>query len=416
MSCPWETPFVCSLPDGIRCKKTAKEPCEQATVLGVDYAPKLPTFPTYDDGMDFFTQFQVTEVLEHLSVSESRVAFGHYLTKANPVAFKIHAFNSKIMYDKELDYELDLYNTLATVGQGIPNLIHSVYTKTISRKQFDELPTAWHNFINDLLATTFGEWEAIKILVTRRRPDAVPLASWPGQDGEYDPHLARDAEMIKSIVFQVTFTLHALHLLGFQHNDLHLGNILIDPSPSQDRLEYFINNNVFHVPIKGCHVLIFDWDRGKHVSRVNPVYADGTECAAVGICDPPNVRTDFYFFIMAFMKKLENDLPADFQQFANDVVGQPLAAPFTLREGRICKQNETNNCQPLTANEPEIIWTPAQALYHPYFQSLKPRYIGQFCTGKPNCRSSSLRGKPKRRSVIRKNCTKRKTSRKQKKN
>ena len=64
-----------------------------------------------------------------------------------------------------------------------------------------------------------------------------------------------------SIISQMILTIYNFHIMGFRHNDMHLGNFLIHKiKPSGGNLEYKIGNK--DIKIKHCGYLVVLWDFG----------------------------------------------------------------------------------------------------------------------------------------------------------
>jgi serine/threonine protein kinase len=122
----------------------------------------------------------------------------------------------------------------------------------------------------------------------------------------------RNKPIIDSVLFQLLFTIHTLNQLGIQHNDLHAGNILVDLYPEADTGQYFIDGNVYEVPLP-VKIYLFDFDQSStaycgpnkyldeeyysHFDKQRQEAMYETICTKNGICNERNLKFDMYTVI-----------------------------------------------------------------------------------------------------------------------
>jgi serine/threonine protein kinase len=182
---------------------------------------------------------------------------------------------------------------------------------------------------------------------------------------------------LKSIIFQVAFSLCKLHKAGIQHNDLHLGNILID-TDAKGSIEYTvglpnkngIENVTFDVPINNCKILLYDWDLGYSNDCGENEYLVGNVCDDYGVCNGLNIKFDFYTFMRGFDKFMTNSLKPKFTKFRNEMITQSIDEKYDMRMCNVNKNKSPNNkkdCILFGKDEPIQVMSPYDALKNEYF-------------------------------------------------
>lgn len=72
---------------------------------------------------------------------------------------------------------------------------------------------------------------------------------------------ARTYEELKSVLFQIIYTAECLYRVGIRHNDLHVGNVLIDVNTNYDTIYYRLSQDeLYALPVRGSLVRICDFD------------------------------------------------------------------------------------------------------------------------------------------------------------
>lgn len=78
---------------------------------------------------------------------------------------------------------------------------------------------------------------------------------------------------ITSINFQVLHALYTCQLYGLQHNDIHLGNIMVQVNPVESAFHYNIDiagsQLLYTIPNPKVKILLYDWDRGTSIAVDN---------------------------------------------------------------------------------------------------------------------------------------------------
>lgn len=109
-------------------------------------------------------------------------------------------------------------------------------------------------------------------------------------------------EQFRSIICQILYTLEAFNQSDppLRHNDLHLGNILID-SVADGIMTYVLSDTeAYAVPTHGCFARIFDFDwafAGKINMKLEPYDVYDGVCNDEGQCNAVNKVFDTYFLV-----------------------------------------------------------------------------------------------------------------------
>jgi hypothetical protein len=114
-------------------------------------------------------------------------------------------------------------------------------------------------------------------------------------------------EVFRTIMCQLLYTLEAFNQSNppLRHNDLHMGNILVD-SIDDGVLTYVLSDTeAYAVPTRGCFIRIFDFDwafAGKHNTKLDPYEVGQNDwdrgfCKKYGQCSEVNPAFDTYFII-----------------------------------------------------------------------------------------------------------------------
>ena len=144
----------------------------------------------------------------------------------------------------------------------------------------------------------------INLIITKRKAN-INLEEWLHED--------RPWSVILCIVFQVLFTLECFNLVGLRHNDLHLGNILV-----QDLMEgnesgpipltkYEFDGKIYYVPSR-YRVLIYDFDRSSLTRGGAPKnnFLEQSLCKRVGECNGPSIFYDLFKFLTIMQDILDD--------------------------------------------------------------------------------------------------------------
>ncbi len=87
--------------------------------------------------------------------------------------------------------------------------------------------------------------------------------------GSLDSYIPKNVKEIESIINQILMSLILGYIeLGFLHNDLHHGNILVKKT-NEKYFNYKINNKDIYVNTEGIQIVLFDFDRSTF--KINPI-------------------------------------------------------------------------------------------------------------------------------------------------
>jgi serine/threonine protein kinase len=178
-------------------------------------------------------------------------------------------------------------------------------------------------------------------------------------------------EEMRSMIFQVIYNLHRMEKMGWQHNDLHTGNILVDRGYPDEIEIYVIEEKIYNIPLHKNNVLFFDWDYGYIEGNPNK-FIDEHVCESFGICSNVNAKFDLYIFLAHLYDRLiyykrrniENKGWSDLNTFIIRVLGEKKFPGE--RAHRICDLKD-GKCSPFPKGEPQSIMSPLEALQDPYF-------------------------------------------------
>lgn len=284
----------------------------------------------------------------------------------------------------QLEHEAIMYSQLAKTTAGLPNMVRWITTLHISRTSVQLCTTQdadanWKKFIMQLTFQPNTEfWTGIGLVVTERRPEAISLQQFCKQHKAIldDP---QHNVLLCSITFQILFTLAGLQQLGYQHNDLHANNILVDMAPDANIISYFMHDTTFHVPVDGGMVLFFDWDLGTTAAGpLNQHLKYAHTCDQMGVCEEQNPYFDMFRILKQLSLVVKN---TRWQTFYEEIIGGTYSEVKTklLHSKPMMTDFMDNLCafaqgkmdvlfQPLDPGEPKFMRTPAEALQNSYFK------------------------------------------------
>lgn len=270
--------------------------------------------------------------------------------------------------------EAGIYRDL-TLGQGMPHVVR--YIGRVHLKY----PDAMFNLPNltraarEIRPEIPGEFlDGLHILLTELRPGVLRL-----HDIMTSPSFTPDS--VRGLALQVLFALHMLTERGFQHNDMHTRNVLVDTRPDESGMLYDIGNTRFSVDFGASagKVLLFDWDMGHCATcGISNTQVHEDFCGAYGICNTYNPRFDMYTVLQYMSSHLLDDHPdspatTEFLGFVHDALDQqhPQTEKFQYRMCNPAKPPRWEACLPFPVGQPQGIMLPGQALMHPYFRPLR---------------------------------------------
>jgi hypothetical protein len=317
--------------------------------------------------------------------SASIMAFGRENADSKSVAIKISPMIPTNMKFDGLEYESEMYMSMFyDFRNSMPNFISWVDSFTISIAEFNahklnsrgRYKSRLYSKINSLITNVIANnldnnnVTGILFLITEKADGFIPLT-------DYIKTLKRlpveeSNKRLCDLVFQIVFCLHVLVMRGFQHNDLHTSNILINGTDEIDVAEYKAMGKTFN--LQNFHQLvIFDWDFG--VSRIiGTNYLLDESCPRLGVCNNQNDRFDIYTILRTITYvayEVRYNLPKDFEVFYNNVIKQLEKENFFARMCNV--QNEgilPRLCKPYADGQPVTVLVPEMAILHAYFSNL----------------------------------------------
>lgn len=351
----------------------------------------------------YFDSYHLKKVLTSIdknSASDSVIAFASHIGEPDDinVVFKAHIVAHGNSETNPLAFENEMYSQLLKLTDSLPNLIRfggsivlntsmdELYamakTKSVTHSKF------YYSLIN--LATEtgvpYGDVD-VRITVTEDvGPNVYSLANL------FDSNKLTESTL-RTIMFQIVYTLASLQLNGFQHNDLHPGNILINMTPNPlinnepTRKYRWVDpdtgrNTYFEIPSHHPQAMLFDWDFGVcttcYQSNDNLEYF----CDKKGICNQLNSRFDIYTLLSSLAAR-ELDSFIEFNKFVDNIIGDskvhhctkssctkntPKSYDFVERFNfRMCDL-KNGICVPFKEGYPTSITSVFDALYDPYFE------------------------------------------------
>ena len=167
---------------------------------------------------------------------------------------------------------------------------------------------------------------------------------------------------IKTIVSQVLIALQQIQKVypSFRHNDLHLGNILLDVNFKKSG---FINHNSFKVPNIGLRAVINDFGYSDMEQVPNPKVTS-REYIIDGIAPKSNRLYDIHFFLTAMYGQTKR-IPkfAEFNNFITSI----FTPEYLLETGP-----KTYRYRLRYHTDHSFLPSFAQILANPYFSAFKP--------------------------------------------
>lgn len=262
-------------------------------------------------------------------MSPTRVAFAIYNTDTL-VALKAHlVYNEVVAVDesiagsiaeaidesKKLEYEDFVYRQLGHSGifQHCINFIEHITTVFLSNKEMVAVfngsdDAMWTNFLHPLLVYTNSAEEEINVpLRVIKGVSILVTKTYNPISNLYKELLVRNREQpedwLKSITFQIVYTYAKLVEFGFQHNDGHVGNILMTTFPSDvQSIDY---GDAYRIPAQYGRILLFDWDLAFVQGAPNPYLVDERNmCEPYGVCNSLNACFDIYLTLKSLYNAL----------------------------------------------------------------------------------------------------------------
>jgi hypothetical protein len=275
-----------------------------------------PEAPVPTVTSDVWEEFKITKVLtdkEKDSSSSSVIALGYHAKSNYPVAIKCFYVTKPSYYNGALLYETKVYQALRQLSKAVPNIISSIAVYDYELDDLKRNPSYLAALQRDPLLANLQK--NLSLLLRSIWPDKIPPLKLyfsvtplaPGVNlGDYieSPLLINNASHhMQSIFFQLLFSLHAMFMMGFQHNDLHNGNIIIDSQPNCTHAIYEVQGIRFSVPTP-VKVYIYDFDWASCSLCLTPNVNLTGNCSIIGACNERNPHWDLYTALLITFKRL----------------------------------------------------------------------------------------------------------------
>jgi len=340
--------------------------------------PNVPAdaLPNKFDSLADYSVERILTPKEKDSMSYSTIFFGRHLSSGQLIAGKVfvdYTLNAETIAHvnsyNTLLYEACVYEQLTKTK--MTNIVRWITTLTLT-----QLPQKLSQVYYEIPFKLRPYVKGYTILITERRYGAYPLRKQHFTDAT-----------LKNLLFQIVFALIQANYYGFQHNDLHLGNILVDTRPREKYIEYTVRGQTYTLDVQGGKVLLFDWDHGVCHGCGRNKYLDDIECPKYGICNEFNNRFDLYMVLREFRintpaftkfyKELmpESIIPIDskFFRFYTEKPGDEHSILESL-QGRMCNFDLVEKqCVPFPSKQPSFLPTPIDIIQHAYFSEFKRR-------------------------------------------
>ncbi len=311
------------------------------------------------DKCDFDSLFTNMSIISKGSSSGSETVLGFAEIKQlkTEVVFKVSFYSRVGSDDNSLDVELFIYDKITNpmlFNKITPNIM-----TCIDAYQCDnflkQLKDAYGNNIygNDpVLVNLLKDLKKIKkndkVLDNYDYKKVNILLLERGNGKSLYDFLVNDrytSEELKSIVFQVLYTLWNFSLRGLQVNDGHLNNIWIEKNIHPRNLIYFINDTeYFVVP---CHFLvkIYDFDFSNVVDEIDNTKIENNFCKSMGICNAKNPKFDTFLFLSDLKNTLfDNSRDAEFENFLSSNIDQRILNKKYGFHDRLCNEIRPGVC------------------------------------------------------------------------
>ena len=336
--------------------------------------------PIEVDGGQFWEEFKIEKILtpeEKNSASNSVIAFGQHVSTGRSIVVKTFSEYE----DKRSDvfgmlYEVRVFEALRKLATAVPHFVKFVasYTYNDSDLPADEI-------VKDLLFS--GDHNARKAHMHHITVSTRVMGYTLGQI----LMVGHQPEVVRSLLFQLLFCLHCMNMLGFQHNDLHIENVLVATDLSCNRAIYYLDGHEFSVPIYGLKIYIYDFDLAScgecgpngrldeimDKDRIWRETENPTFCQKFGVCNERNSRFDLFTIFSYINDRFSYKFAPEIRKMIIESLGGPEKFDLSNRitqkfKFRMCDLDmKTYFCRPFRNGEPNFIKTPRQVIME-YFK------------------------------------------------
>ena len=349
--------------------------------------PKQPTVFHYTESpRDMFLEYRITKVYPEegkLNVSPSVVCEAR--SKKEQVIYKIFFMldDEKRFSLQRLLYESQVYRYI-TMNLSWVTRCFVPWHATYMFKAFHLDATTWNE--DDLVTfrdtlkksgnyeafkafyAVFGQQKSVNTVfaqVTRRMSGDKTLLDYMNEKFGLLFNIAPE------VLFQVIFALAVMGEMKIQHNDLHIGNILIREIKKQLH-GYYFKGSLFWVE-QTVQISIFDWDQAYVESLKENYGLNDKTFEEEGIGNVFNPRYDIYNFLSSIENFYHDEPPPQL----SDVLKFARPTKFEKSPIKLCNVVE-EKCAPFETGQPESVKLPHVLLQTlPLFQSYRKEGVAQ---------------------------------------
>lgn len=207
---------------------------------------------------------------------------------------------------------------------------------------------------NDLRETGDIAYDYTKLnMLVIEQGRGMPLNKWMQK--------SRSWQEWQCVLFQILWTLTCFWQVGLQHNDLHSGNIWIDPVTSTF-MYYSTNKKTAYKIPTSWFVKIYDFDLStKHATKYNYISLKNTRldsfCAMYGVCNRPNQKYDLFKVLSTIYASIKTNVstqPVQVIRFIEEFVSRALLNEQMAFTGSLCRLTKTPYCKAIYPTKDEM--------------------------------------------------------------
>jgi hypothetical protein len=324
-------------------EKTPLPPSKKALPLSPSTEERKAPLPSssgkgdYGSREEWCSNFS-SDKIEITNVTEARsncvVVFGKEKGKLNPKEIVIKITLADPPNNNSLSVERTVYREIVPeLLQTTPHLVKYIddfscpKLKTSLRKMFRDDKISMDRRTN--LAEIYYQLASIKsnskryedikigkeikVLITEKAPGMAVATFMESALYKYFFTPEQKWEFERDVSLQVAVTLMEMAEKKIMHNDLHLGNIIVEQRP-RFKLPYSINDKDIY---SQYFVRFYDWDHSSVQDRVRNTYLDNAMCRKFGECNKFLPKWDWFTFLDGINYHNENSrMQAYFPDFA----------------------------------------------------------------------------------------------------
>lgn len=210
----------------------------------------------------------------------------------------------------------------------------------------------------------------VKILITEMMEDTITLKEFILQK----EWAQSSSKVRKGIIAQIMFALYQMNTLKMQHNDLHIGNIMVQKRGAESgTMFYAADGREIMLGSDIPKIWVFDMDLATCM-RCGPNDLDDF-CERYGICNGLNPRFDIYtvlryleWYITTTNKNNNNKDDEEFIAFVKRAITKQERERFA---NRMCHAaSEEDKCEAYPEGEPKTVMLPEVMIKDHYFDEV----------------------------------------------